>query len=289
MRRDKGCSYALWGLWLLMAVLVLLWGVSSMANALEPELEALRKPASGPLPDDAPGTAVRDLAMREAALGSAVQAGTKWRYQRIISDVVLPNEALLDEMFDFEPLVGREGSLVVVPPVVTSSGEALSVHSDVSASSQGKSYRLVRGGRMVSVIPHWRHYLMELPDGPKGLHHALLPKSGPELGRWRGWVDQGWERGIKRADELFEENVARLARDYAGMMLFRRLAAESLASGPITAETLNSLEISDDEIVFERRHYRLTETGRFIDLGLEGAGERGSGNGSKRKIKDSKK
>jgi defect-in-organelle-trafficking protein DotC len=144
------------------------------------------------------------------------------------------------------------------------------LESDKLGTSQEASFRLVRGGRMTTIAPHWRHYLMELPEGPKDVHPSLLPGTASELGKWRGWVDKGWETGVRRADELFEENVSNLARDYAGMMLFRRLAAENLAKGPVTAETLSSMEISDDEIVFERRAYLLTETGRFVDIGERG-------------------
>jgi defect-in-organelle-trafficking protein DotC len=246
------------------------------ALAAEPELEALRRPVAGHLPDRAETEAapVRDLAMREAAMGAGVQAGARWRYEKILSEVVLPNAYILDDVFDFGPLVFRKGRLYVIPPVITSSGEAVRVDGDLSAVSQSESFKLIRGARIAAVIPHWRHYLMELPDGPQGLHSTLLPDSSSELGRWRGWVDKGWETGVRRAEELFEENVAALARDYAGMMIFRRLLAESLVAGPVTEESFDSADVSGDEMVFGKRIYRLTETGRFITIGLDERGGR---------------
>jgi defect-in-organelle-trafficking protein DotC len=239
------------------------------AAGLEADLESLRKPGQS-LADEAAepaAAAIRDLAMREAATGTALQAGARWRYSRILEEAVLPRAAELDALFDFGSLVGRRGRLVIVPPVVTSAGDALLVESPVSASSQAGGYRLVRGARLIAVVPDWRHYLLELPEGPKGPHPSLLPKGAAELGRWRRWVDSGWEMGARRAEALFAENVARLARDYSGMMLFRRLAAESLAKGPVTDETFSAMEMTDDEIVFEWRAYRLTSTGRFEAAG----------------------
>jgi hypothetical protein len=69
---------------------------------------------------------------------------------------------------------------------------------------------------------------------------------------------------VARADSLFSEHAASLARDYGGMMLFRRLAAESLAQGPVTAETMAAVEGTKDALVFDRILYRLTETGRLL-------------------------
>jgi defect-in-organelle-trafficking protein DotC len=205
--------------------------------------------------------------MMEAAMGAAVQAGARRRYQEIIAEAVLPNAAVLDEMFDFEPLVSRNGDLVVVPPVASGAGAATRIESEASASSQAASFRLARPARLASAVPHWRHYLLELPDGPAETHPSLLPEGAAELGRWRRWVDRGWALGVERAEALFQENVAKLARDYAGMMLFRRLAAGSLASGPVAAETEAGAEAGGSELVLGKKLYRLTETGRFLAPG----------------------
>jgi defect-in-organelle-trafficking protein DotC len=170
--------------------------------------------------------------------------------------------------------MGRKGRLVVIPPVASGAGEALRLETERSATSQLGSYRLIRGARLASIAPHWRHYLLELPDGPSGIHPSLHPRSAEESGRWRVWVDRGWELGVRRADELFGLNVSNLARDYAGMMLFRRLVAERLATGPVTAESLSEMVVGEDEIVFDRKLWRLTEDGRFAVPERSGAAGR---------------
>ncbi|MDR2353570.1 MAG: hypothetical protein LBF22_10535, partial [Deltaproteobacteria bacterium] len=43
---------------------------------------------------------VRDKAQREAAYFSSIQAGSLWRYQQIVENVLKPREKSLDALFD---------------------------------------------------------------------------------------------------------------------------------------------------------------------------------------------
>jgi defect-in-organelle-trafficking protein DotC len=207
---------------------------------------------------------LRQTAQRAAALGAAAQAGARWRYQKILNEVVEPLAPQLDDLFDFGDLVTKKGPLVILPPVVTGAGEAMRLNNPSQGSSQEKSYRFVRPAMMVSVVPNWRHYLLTVPSGPGSIHPSLRPVAA-EIGRWRKFIDEGWVLGIREADRLFNNNTSLLARDYAGMMMFKRLVSESLALEPVTEEQLIELEVKEQEIVFNKSLYRLNEKGRFVE------------------------
>jgi defect-in-organelle-trafficking protein DotC len=209
-------------------------------------------------------TPLRQKAQREAALGVAAQAGARWRYATIIEEILIPMEAQLDSLFNFEHLVSQKGPLVILPPVVTAAGEAMRLNNPSQGSAQEKSYRFVRPAMLVSIKPNWRHYLMNLPSGPSSIHPTLRPQTG-EVAKWKIYVDDGWEMGVKQADRLFEANANLLARDFAGMMMFKRLVEENLALAPLTEEKLIELEVHEQEMVFNKSIFQLNEKGRFID------------------------
>ncbi|MDR2443500.1 MAG: type IV secretion system DotC family protein [Deltaproteobacteria bacterium] len=251
-------------------LLVVMLFLASPAIAIaSSELEALKKPV---ITKEKSTASARDLAMREAAMGASVQAGARWRYLKILEEVVIPKEKELDELFDFEHLVSRYENLIVVPPVVTRASKALRIDNEStlennkfgSAVSQGQSYQMVRPAHLATLVPHWRHYLMNLPDGPLSIDNSLLPIGELESRRWRDWVDRGWSMGVEHADKIFSQNANNLARDYAGMMLFKRLVLENLASGPVTFEKIIGTKVTDDSMVFDIKSFELVEPGRFV-------------------------
>ncbi|MDR2386149.1 MAG: type IV secretion system DotC family protein [Deltaproteobacteria bacterium] len=207
---------------------------------------------------------IRERALREVALSSAIQAGARWRYQRILSQIVTPREKLLDELFDFTPLVSDNGKLYLIPPVATSAGEAIRLADSRTALGQDKSYSLISKAKLAGIAPNWRHYLMNVPQGPPEIHKTLRPKGGLELKKWKKEVDRGWKLGLEQADRLFASNLAELSRDYLGMMIFKRLVFEDYARQAGTQETITDLEVKEREIVFKKTLYELVGQEGFV-------------------------
>jgi hypothetical protein len=210
------------------------------------------------------GGRLRERALKEAALSLSIQAGAKWRYERIVEEIVKPRAQLLDELFDFSPLVSGNGKLVMIPPVATSAGEAIRLADSRTALGQDGSYSLISEARLAGVPPNWRHYLLKAPQGPQNLHKALRPKGGAEAKRWKKEVDRGWRLGLEQADRLFAANVAALTRDYVGMMIFKRLLLEKYAQEAGTQETITSLEVREREIIFQKTLYQLVGQDGFV-------------------------
>ncbi len=48
-------------------------------------------------------------------------------------------------------------------------------------------------------------------------------------------VEMGWFEGIDQADQIYTENLARLKRDYQGMIRYRMLLAQNMVSAPQVA------------------------------------------------------
>jgi defect-in-organelle-trafficking protein DotC len=239
-------------------------------QGVPPELAELREGRSG---EGAPGSGagpLRERAQKELALSSGVQAGARWRYQRILDEIVLPREGLLDDLFDFGPLVTVKDGLVLIPPAAVQAGPALRLSGDREASGQDGSYRLLSPARLSSVKPDWRHYLMRPPKGPGPVPGPLAPSGAAEASGWRREVDRGWRLGLAQGDRLFAANVAALGRDYLGLLIYRRLTAEKLARPAGTFETVTDLEASPTELVFRKTLYRLVGGDGFAPAGRTG-------------------
>lgn len=228
------------------------------------ELTTLREGESGGAKTVEETGRLRERALREVALSSAILAGARWRYERILSEIVAPREKLLDELFDFKALVSDNGKLYLIPPVATWAGEAIRLADSRTALGQDKSYSLISKARLAGVAPDWRHYLMTAPQGPPEIHKALRPKGGAELKKWKKEVDRGWKIGLEQADRVFASNVAELSRDYVGMMIFKRLVFEDYARQAGTHETITDLEVKEREIIFKKTLYQLVGQDGFV-------------------------
>ena len=61
--------------------------------------------------------------------------------------------------------------------------------------------------------------------------------NGGSLEIWKEYLDIGWKNGIEQADTIYSENLAKLKRDYEGMILYRKLLAMHMVTPPYVAET----------------------------------------------------
>lgn len=66
---------------------------------------------------------------------------------------------------------------------------------------------------------------------------TLLPRTDQEQKIWREGIRTGWEMGIEQAYSIYQQNLARLKRDYRGMILYRKLLQEKMISAPFVART----------------------------------------------------
>lgn len=176
---------------------------------------------------------LRITSLKDTALTIGAQGGLAWASEQM--NVRLESDhKYLDTIFNFYALVLNHG---VMPPVLEEGNNTLNLADPNTIRVSDKTYRIIRQAYFATTPPNWREYLWlnypkpELPD------KSLLPRSKLELIVWRKAVREGWEKGIAQGYSIFRQNLARLKRDYRGMLLYRRLLEQKMISPPFVSRT----------------------------------------------------
>lgn len=172
---------------------------------------------------------MRKTALQEIAGALGASGGLAFRTNQIKQEVDCYADQL-DKLYDFKKLIIDNG---VLPPVLS---EGLSNYAQESTDQvriADKIYKIEEKAKFVSVYPTWRNYLRfsfpnyEMPEP------AYLPKNDAEKAIWDAAVKEGWDKGVKQANEIYEAAYAKLDRDYKGMIKYKILLAEGLVTPTI--------------------------------------------------------
>ena len=222
-------------------------GRDALATSLEPKGE----PSSiefGSRGDDRPGgmSRIRSDALRQAARRLGSQHGfarRAWEIARLLER----RSAELSSAYDFNRVATSTPSVpgFILPPVVARTFDAYALNrSSRSASHSEERFEVLKAASLSPVVPTWREYLVIHSKEPRELPRSLMPRGDLETGRFRKWLNEGWDAGINQAEAEFAIRVARLRRDYEGMLEHRRLVALGMMS-PALIET-ESLGVTGD-------------------------------------------
>jgi hypothetical protein len=77
-------------------------------------------------------------------------------------------------------------------------------------------------------------------------------------------VREAWAKGLSEADQLYADNVARMTRQYRGVMLYHLLTAQRLLSKVGSASADVPLNASDSKLYIGQHVYRITSPSRFL-------------------------
>jgi defect in organelle trafficking protein DotC len=182
---------------------------------------------------DQMGLQIRADAMREAALSYGARGGLAFRtfeIQRRLAEY----DTSLSKAFDFSRLlVAAPSGLLIEPPIVSEAQRAVLVNAGGQAAAVAdRIYKINRIARIVTAPRNWRLYL-ERDWGKVGVPPSiLLPKDDVEREAWRAYVKQGWDEGIKQAEDTFEADLDRMTNDFVGMVRYRELLAQNMISPP---------------------------------------------------------
>lgn len=207
---------------------------------------------------------MRPEAIREAAQLATFQKAISWRYEQLLKQT--ENFALiLDTAFNFSPLLLTQGQAVIMPPVLAKGGASMRIEDGDTVTTAKSTYELLEPAKYISSSPTWREFLMvdSFPK-PEEPNPALLPKTSSERAIWRKAVRKAWQEGIVQADQLFADNVARMTREYRGIMLYHLLTAQHLLSKINTASTDLGRYISGNKLNIGQQVYRITRPSSFI-------------------------
>ncbi len=210
---------------------------------------------------------LRFRSMREAALSWGSQAGyhrRMWELHLMVTE----RTDVLDTIFDFNRVTWPtpNGTGWIVPPVIRSSGEIWTGgENGQTAAAADAFFEIMTPGRIAGALPSWRDYLIHIPPSPRPVVAALRPYE-EEILQWREWAAEGWNAGFKQADLAFESEMARLERDYQGMLEFRRLHAQGMISDVVLDTASYHLGAENDGQIMRigERSVRIAEPSRLI-------------------------
>ncbi len=233
--RRIATTWALVGL-LLMSGATSAWAADAATVAPPPPVLKDLQEQKGGIDTTRPdiiGLQIRKDALREAALSYGARGGLAYRtfeIQRRLAEY----DTSLTRTFDFSRLlISAPSGLLIEPPVVSEGQRAVIVNGGgQEAAVADRVYRINRVARIVTAARDWHLYLERdwgRVDPPPGL---LLPKDGEERKAWREWITEGWDAGVKQAEETFEADIDRLTNDFVGMTRYRELLAQRMITPP---------------------------------------------------------
>lgn len=176
---------------------------------------------------------IRLDAVREAALSYGARGGLSWRTYEIRQDLER-RATYLDKVFDFRQLlIPAPSGLLIEPPILSESVNAMIVGaSGREAAVADRVYSISRNARITGAARSWRNYLEREWGEVKEPPDILRPADDEERMRWIEWVNEGWDKGVEQADEIFEQDLNQLVAHYQGMVRYRMLLAQGMVSPP---------------------------------------------------------
>lgn len=211
--------------------------LASITKVKTPALDDLIKVTA---PDDELGEdateedKLRRPAIRDTALSYGARGGlshTSYQINRMLQTRL----DKLDKIYNFQPLMirGPDG-LLVLPPIIVEAKETYEMAGEgKSVRIADQVYEIVSQAQFSPVAPMWHSYLVRDYDVPKPPPAEILPKTPEERAYWERYVREGWEVGVKQANDIFASDMSKLDRDYGGMVLYTRLLAEGKVNPPI--------------------------------------------------------
>lgn len=184
-------------------------------------------------PDKACVSVVRTTALQEMALSLGAQGGLACR-ARQINCLLEQNGKNLDRIFDFNLMMLPHN---IVPPVLEEGRSILNLADCQEIRIADRIFKIIKQACFVTTPPNWRDYLWlnyPPPDVPFG---SMLPKDNCECAIWKCYTAMGWQKGMDQANAIYAANIARLKRDFQGMVLYRTLLTQHMISPPFIART----------------------------------------------------
>lgn len=197
---------------------------------------------------------IREMALKEIALSLGAQSGLASRAKQIDQALVRQSRKL-DAIFDFNALILEHN---ILPPVLLEGRNTLNLADAQSIRISDRTYKVAKQAHFVTAPPTWRQYLWmdyKKPDAP---NVNLLPKTKAERKIWCIYTAKGWKNGIKQANTILEESIARVKEDFGGMILYRKLLAMNMVTPPYVSHTDLGVTGDSSEIHIDDRVLRIT-------------------------------
>lgn len=181
---------------------------------------------------------------------------------RVLIDVLKIRSDRLDTIFQFAPLINKNGT---IPPVIVEARD-LSAFAPEQIRSANRVYKIEREERFVSVPPTWRDYLFVGLPARGSVDMPTLdarPQNDREQAIWKVAVIDGWKDGESQASEILSANFNRLTRDYTGMMLYSTLLQAGMITSTRVAESSQTVTGDGKQLMLGETLRRVTSKASF--------------------------
>ena len=211
-------------------------------------------------------TRIREGALLEASQGYGAQMGYArrgWEIEKLLEN----RSGQLSEVFDFSrvvsPAPAKSGGHVL-PPVVSRSFNAFEGDTEGREVSVADEYlTIIAPGRIHSVQPTWRDYLLFAPEPPEEPARSLFPQNPIEKKMFEKGIREGWQAGVELADAEIESRLDRLNRDYGGMLQYRRLVLMGMMDRMVLADADFGVTGGGNEMRIGSRTVRIVSDAEF--------------------------
>jgi defect-in-organelle-trafficking protein DotC len=203
---------------------------------------------------------IRERAILQAAESFGSQAGycagvTQWNAW------AHRHATVLNPAYDFTSLLVDGGR--VLPPVILEDANSYRQQGRSMAVTAQTTWHILRYGKIVSVAPTWRDYLLQSCAPPLKPNPVLLPKSAKDKVAWKAGIQKGWAMGERAAKQGFLLGLHRMTRDYSGMLRFWLLHKRGVMSAPVLSTGTVSMRVNGRTLSVGERIFRLTGDGAF--------------------------
>ena|SRR3990167_1634716 len=228
---NKKCVFICFFFFLLTACFQHQQNLDNVNTANLSQLEGVRAVPLNPTKTELSQLKIK--ALQDTAMGLGAQGGLAWTSESMNARME-EDRKYLDTIFNFS---GMMLSHAVIPPVLTEGDDSLNLADPDTIRVADKSYKIVQQARFATTPPNWREYLIMNFSKPTLPDKTLLPHTKEEQKIWKKGVRMGWQKGIEQGYTIFQQNLARLKRDYRGMILYRKLLQEKMISAPFVSRT----------------------------------------------------
>ncbi|MEO8402299.1 MAG: type IV secretion system DotC family protein [Gammaproteobacteria bacterium] len=198
---------------------------------------------------------IRLKALEETAMSLGAQGGLASSSLQINSSLER-DKWYLETIYNFNGMMLSHG---VLPPVLVEGNNTLNLADPSTIRISDKTYLIVQQARFATTAPNWRDYIWMSYNKPELPNKVLLPRNSDEQKLWSKAIRVGWEKGIQQSYSIFQQNLARLKRDYNGMILYRKLLQQRMVSPPYVSKTELGVTGNGTDMRINDQVLRITE------------------------------
>jgi defect-in-organelle-trafficking protein DotC len=170
-----------------------------------------------------------------------IQEGVYYR-TGVIQGLLEKHSSVIHKLISLGKFV-VDGTMLM--PTVIEAERIYVKNSDVSATEINMSYTLDKPAKIVSQVPTWRDYLKRKVDIPeKPLEHAL-PRNIAEQTAWKNEFKRGFKSGIRQANTIYDNDLARMHSYIAGLYGYRYLLSQNIVLLPVISKVRTGVVLLD--------------------------------------------